>query len=82
MKSFSISLFVYWMQSIGVNDEYIKKINTIIYRFIWNPQAKPGKKLIEKVKRETIDKRYEHWGLINMIDIKKKSRFLPFEIGR
>ena len=58
------------MQSIGIGEEYMKKINAIIYRFIWNPQAKPEKKVIEKVKRETMNKRYEHGGM-NMIDIRK-----------
>ena len=58
------------MQSIGINDEYIKKLNSIMYRFIWNPHAKSGKKVTEKVRREVMNKHYEQGGM-NMIDIKK-----------
>ena len=70
LKSFGISLFIYLMQSIGINDEYIKKLNSIMYRFIWNPHAKSGKKVTEKVRREVMNKHYEQGGM-NMIDIKK-----------
>ena len=70
LKSFGLSLFIYLMQSIGIGDDQLKKINTIIYSFIWNPTAITGKKVIEKIKRETVNKRYEHGGM-NMTDIKK-----------
>ena len=70
LKSFGLSLFIYLMQSIGIGEEYLNKINTILYRFIWNPQAKKCKKVIEKVKRETLNKTYEQGGL-NMVDIRK-----------
>ena len=70
LKSFGLSLFIYLMQSIGLSDDHIKRINTIFYSFIWSPTAKTGKKVTEKVKRETINKRYEHGGM-NMTDIKK-----------
>ena len=62
LKSFGLSLFIYLMQSIGIGEEYLNKINTILYRFIWNPQAKKCKKVIEKVKRETLNKTYEQGG--------------------
>ena len=70
LKSFGISLFIYLMQSIGISDANLKRINTIVYNFIWNPHAKKGKKVIEKVKRDIITKNYENGGL-NMIDIFK-----------
>ena len=70
LKSFGISLFIYLMQSIGISDETLKKINLIIHRFIWDPTAEQGKKVTEKVKRVVISKKYEHGGL-NMIDITK-----------
>ena len=70
LKSFGISLFIYLMQSIGISEEYLKKINLIMYRFIWNPQATKEKRVTEKVKREILNKDYSLGGL-NMIDIFK-----------
>ena len=58
------------MQSIGISDENLKTINSIIYRFIWNPRAKKGHRVTEKVKRNIINKPYENGGL-NMIDLNK-----------
>ena len=70
IKSFGISLFIYLMQSIGIGEENLKKINTIIYSFIWNPRASRGKKVTEKIKREILNKNYEQGGM-NMIDLVK-----------
>ncbi len=70
LKSFGISLFIYIMQSIGIGEAYLKRINTILYRFIWNPRAQKGKKVTEKIKREIINKSYELGGM-NMLDIAK-----------
>ena len=70
LKSFGISLFIYLMQSIGISHENLKRINSILYRFIWNPRANKGKKVIEKVKRDIINKDYESGGL-KMIDVIK-----------
>jgi len=36
LKSFGISNFIYMMQSIGISDQNLKKINGIMYKFIWN----------------------------------------------
>ena len=58
------------MKSIGISDEILKRINTIIYRFIWNPKADDDKRVTEKLKRVIINKGYECGGL-NMIDIVK-----------
>ena len=70
LKTFGLSLFIYIMQSIGISDEKLKRINTIMYRFIWNPRAEEGKKVTEKIRREIVNKSYENGGL-NMIDIVK-----------
>ena len=51
LKSFGISLFIYLMQSIGLSEVLLKKINLIMFRFIWNPKAKKDHKVTEKVKR-------------------------------
>ena len=80
LKSFGISLFIYLMQSIGIKDEYLKKINTIIFRFIWNPSAKNGQRVTEKVKREIICKSYENGGL-NMINIFKMQDSFLLKLG-
>ena len=58
------------MQSIGISEEYLKKINLIMYRFIWSPNAQKGKKVTEKIKRETLTKEFRLGGL-NMIDLFK-----------
>ena len=70
IKTFGISLFIYLMQSIGIGVENLKKINTIIHRFIWNPHASRDKKVTEKIKREIVSKSYEQGGM-NMIDLVK-----------
>ena len=70
LKTFGLSLFIYIMQSIGISNEILKRINTIMYRFIWNPKADDDKRVTEKLKRVTINKGYENGGL-NMTDIIK-----------
>ena len=70
LKTFGISQFIYLMQSIGINEENLVKINKILFRFIWQTKTNNGKKVIEKVKRETVCSLLEEGGL-NMIDIKK-----------
>lgn len=58
------------MQAIGISDQNLRKINSIMYRFIWNSKINNEKKVTEKVKRETVNKSYSEGGL-NMIDIVK-----------
>ena len=70
LKTFGISQFIYIMQSIGISDENLVKINRILFRFIWLTKTNNGKKVTEKVKRETVCSMLEEGGL-NMIDIKK-----------
>ena len=70
LKTFGISQFIYVMQSIGINSDYLKQINTIIFRFIWNDKVDNEKKVIERVKRATVCSSYEAGGL-KMIDINK-----------
>ena len=54
LKSFGISLFIYLMQSIGINELYIKRINSIMFRFIWSQKQSDNKRVTEKVKRENV----------------------------
>ena len=63
LKCFGISLFIYIMQSIGLSDFYIKRINTIMFKFIWNSKANNKMKIIEKVKRDYICRNKESGGL-------------------
>ena len=58
------------MQSIGLSDLYIKRINTIMFKFIWNSKANNKMKIIEKVKRDYICKNKECGGL-GMTDLSK-----------
>ena len=44
LKSFGISLFIHVMQSIGINEDNLKKINAIIFRFIWSKDSKKTKR--------------------------------------
>ena len=68
LKAFGVSLFIHLMQSIGISDENLKRINLVIFRFIWNKKSNNDKKVIEKKKRNILTKKYEDGGL-NMIDI-------------
>ena len=70
LKSFGLSIFIYLMQSIGISEEKLKKINGILFRFIWNKKMKNENKVTEKIKRDVMNKNYADGGL-NMIDIFK-----------
>ena len=71
LKAFGISLFIYLMQSISIKMELLERINKILFKFIWkNNSNSSNKKVIEKVKRDTMCSGYEEGGL-NMIDIFK-----------
>ena len=76
LKTFGISQFIYIMQSIGISEPNLTKINKIMFNFIWGPSGENDKKIIEKVKREIMCSKYEEGGL-NMIDIfKMQNSFL------
>ncbi len=70
IKTFVISQFVLPATILIVPSGIIKKIETMVYRFIWGST--------DKVKRVTIIRDLKHGGL-NMIDI--KSLFLSFKAG-
>ena len=67
LKSFGLSLFIHIMQSIGINREFLDKINQIFFRFIWK-NSFTNTKATEKVKRITICNKKINGGL-NTIDI-------------
>lgn len=70
LKSFGLPLFIYLMQSIGVNENYMKTINSIMFRYIWDTKGNTEGKVIEKVKREYVCRSKEQGGL-GMIDMTK-----------
>ena len=70
LKAFGISLFIYIMQSISIKVEILDRINKILFKFIWNTNPSNNKKVIEKVKRNTVCSGYKEGGL-NMVNIVK-----------
>ena len=66
-KTFLISQFMYIMQSIGIPEEALHKINRIIYTFIWKKKYN-NKKAFEKVKRKVLCQDTSKGGL-KMIDM-------------
>ena len=67
VKTFGLSQFIYLMQSIGLPDKVITKINRIFFSFIWKRKYN-SKKPFEKIKRKIMYNSIESGGL-NMINI-------------
>ncbi len=67
IKTFGLSQFVYVLQSIGLPDEVLTKINRMFFSFLWK-RTYSNKKAIEKVKRKTMYSSYCTGGM-NMINI-------------
>ena len=67
IKTFGISIFTHILNSIGMDEQRITKINQILYRFIWNKSFSKTK-TIEKVKRTVLCNDKKDGGLA-MIDI-------------
>ena len=66
-KTFLISQFIYIMQSVGIPDNILDKINRTLYAFLW--KRKYNKKAFEKVQRRVLAQDIEKGGL-GMIDMK------------
>jgi len=54
-KTFGLSQFIHLMQSIHINLEDLKKIETVLFHFIWRG--------IDKIKRSTLQSDFENGGL-------------------
>ena len=67
IKSLLISQFTFIMQSIGLPEHVLSKINTILYKFVWQRKYS-NKKAFEKVKRKVMEGNTEEGGL-KMINI-------------
>ena len=72
IKSLLISQFTYIMQSVGLPEHILKKINTVLYKFVWQRKY-TNKKAFEKVKRKIMEGNIDEGGLkmINIFDIQK-----------
>ena len=66
-KTFGISQAIYLMQSISLNHAHYKKINAIVYKFIWNRHYLAAK-APERIKREIVTNCVKNGGL-GMLDI-------------
>ena len=71
-KTFLISQISYVMQSVGIPDIVLNKINTMLYKFIWQ-RKHSNKKAFEKVKRKVMESDIEMGGLkmINICNLQK-----------
>ena len=68
LKVFGISLFVNVIQSIGITDENLTKINHILFNFIWKSKNS-AQRVIHKVKWSVLCNHRSNGGL-EMIDLK------------
>ena len=66
VKAFLVSQLVYVMQSIGLPQAVLDKINSILYKFIWQ-RKHSNRKAFEKVKRKVMEAEYK--GGLKMITI-------------
>ena len=67
IKTFGLSQFIYVMQSVGLPNSVLTKINRIFFSFLWKRKY-TNRKAFEKVKRKTMYSNNEHGGL-NMINV-------------
>ena len=80
-KTFGVSQAIYLMQSMYLADVHIKKINAILYKFIWNRHFMAAK-APERIKREIVNKPLKLGGL-GMLDISELDASLKIKsLGR
>ena len=72
VKTFLVSQLIYVMQSIGVPEDALIKINTMLYKFVWQ-RKHSNRKAFEKVKRTTMEADYQYGGqkMINVNNLQK-----------
>ena len=66
-KTFGISQAIYLLQSISLNSDHYKKLNAVLYKFIWNRHYLAAK-APERIKREIMTANVKNCGL-GMLDI-------------
>ena len=67
VKTFGISQVIYLLQTLNLCENHFKKINAILYKFIWNRHFMAAKGP-ERIKREIVNKSIKLGGL-GMLDI-------------
>ena len=81
VKTFGISQIIFLMQSLVLDENHFKKINHVLYKFIWNRHFMAAK-APERIKREIVNKSLKHGGL-GMLDIKELDASLKLRaLGR
>ena len=73
VNTFLTSQFNFVMQSVGLPDKILEKINRILYKFIWQRRFS-NRKAFEKVKRKVLQQDYGEGG-IKMVDMKKMQSY-------
>ena len=80
-KTFGVSQAIYLMQSVSLKDEHYKKMNAVLYKFIWNRNYHAAK-APERVKREIVTSSTRNGGY-GMIDIAELDNSLKLRaLGR
>ena len=80
-KTFGISQVIYLLQSLAINLDDVKKINALLYKFIWNRHYHASK-APERIKREICTKPLIKGGL-GMLDIAELNESLKIKaVGR
>ena len=81
-KTFLISQFIYLMQGCILSKKVLKRINTLIYKFIWCKKClykeDDLKRVTERMNRCTMNANYTEGGL-NMIDMETLQMSLAFK---
>ena len=68
VKTYGIAQVIYLMQSMNLNDPDFKKLNALLYKFIWNKHYLAAK-APERIKREITNRSIKLGGL-GMLDIR------------
>jgi hypothetical protein len=77
VKTFGISQIVYVMQSLVLSKEHLKKLNSLLYKFIWNRHYLASK-APERIKREIANKPLKLGGL-GMLDLSMLDKSLKLK---
>ena len=81
VKCFGISQVIYLMQSLSLEKVHFKKLNSILYKFIWNRRYLAAK-APERIKRDIVNKAVKLGGF-GMLDIESLDEGLKLRsIGR
>ena len=80
-KTFGISQAIILMQSVTLKDVHFKKLNSVLYKFIWNRHYAAAK-APERIKRDIVNNSIKNGGF-GMLDIKELDESLKIRaIGR